>query len=146
MIWKLRIFGEPRPVPRKTIGRPGGTKRASLYYQCKTEAERSKISWMERVQMEALAVRPDEMIPLGVPIAVYGSIYLTRPKSNKSKIPGVKPDTGRIVEVIEDQLQGIVYANDSQIADHGKWRRRWANVSPNDDEDPGISIVVEVMR
>lgn len=153
MIWKLRIYGEPRPYPGKE---PRKGKGWMLKGQRKksTDADKRRFAWLEEVRTIAQFNRPDRMIPLeetdgtDIAIKVGGCVYITKPKSATRKYPcSIRDgDNDNYWYVVHNALEGIVYENDCQIVDHTCQRKRWANVGPNENEDPGISIVVEVMQ
>ena len=74
--------------------------------------------WRKTVRVEAIKAMGFEH-PAGkrIPIRVEASFFLPRAKSNKSVDHVIKPDLGKLLRAIEDSMTGVVYEDDSQIAE-----------------------------
>lgn len=149
MIWKLRIFGEPRPYPGKEVAQRWGYGSMILKGQRakSTEADKRRLAWFEVVKIKVALHEPSEIISLRTPVKVSGCVYITKPEKSTRKYPSSSRDgdCDNYWYVVHNALEGIVYENDGQIVQVSE-RIRWANNGTNEDEDPGISIVVEVMN
>ncbi len=75
--------------------------------------------------------------PLDIPLKVEYRCYRSRPKSaGKSVYAATRPDWDNYAKAIGDALQGILWTEDSRIAD-GRVLKLYA-----EDDDPRIEITV----
>lgn len=115
----------PHPVTRITIfgvpvgkGRARSTKDGRHYTPAKTRAYEDQVRTLAKLAMGRAP-------PHGEPIALSVSIYLTVPQSwaqwkrdaalSGAVLPTGKPDASNVVKAVEDGMNGIVYADDSQV-------------------------------
>jgi len=94
-------------------------------------------------QIQAMWHRPD--IPFTGPLVLRAKFYRMIPKSFSNRRrdyaeagklrPATKPDLDNLVKLVKDAMQGIFYANDSQIVriEAEKWY----------SENPRIEIILE---
>jgi len=126
----LRVEGEPIPWSVSKIYRHGQKKNPRL------------IAWQRLISLQAkLKHMGDPWI--GAVLVRFITIRRTRPKSNKTKWPIVKPDLDNYIKAVWDALQGIIYVNDSQIVHYERGPRKvWATeIAP-----PGITLEIERME
>ena len=133
MLKIIIIPGQPVSKLRARDGiRPNGKK--FKFSPAKTKA------WEEVVALEGLRVFGGKPIPKGTPVKISCEFFFRLPKSH-FKYPGVetltshlvKPDTSNLVKLVEDALNGIAYADDSQIyciTDTYKWYCSITNNNP----------------
>lgn len=107
---------------------PGGSKRAGMNKQGRifVRDDNPKTQpWKLRIGQVAGELMAGREMFKG-PLYLVATFYAPRPKShyNKSGVsrsapryPTVRPDTTKLLRPLEDALQGIVYADDSQIVE-----------------------------
>ena len=133
----LTIEGEAVPQ-----GRPRFTRNGHAY-----DPERSR-EYKEKVALAAsLAMRGEQVFPRETPLRCIITVWKQMPKRfnqrqralAKAEIlrPTVKPDIDNMAKAITDAMNGIVYADDSQIVELvcGKYY----------DDKPGVIVTVEPM-
>ena len=96
------------PVPQ---ARPKVTRRGHVYYPAKSAAYRKRIAGLLKLGRKGRETMPG-------PLKVYLTFCRTRPKSNKSKWPTVKPDIDNLAKQVIDALMdaGVIY-DDGQICE-----------------------------
>lgn len=107
-------------IPGEAV--PQGRPRFNRYTGRAYDPEKSK-QYKAKVQTEAKKVAPVK--PVECPVCLFIKIYRSIPKSFSKKkrqaiadgrlLPTTKPDVSNIVKGIEDALNGVWYADDSQI-------------------------------
>jgi Holliday junction resolvase RusA-like endonuclease len=75
------------------------------------------------------------------PIGVALTFFLTKPKSNKSALPIVKPDLDNLVKSTLDAMKKLVYKDDNVITDI-QAKKRWCSDRYDPQGGvPGVDIV-----
>lgn len=108
------VSGRPQPEAKKQIN----TRTRTVYPR---DPDGSKRAWMENVRLcarKAMYSQRVKMIPAKVGVSVDYDFYFRRAKSNKDEQMVVKPDESRLIEAIDDALEGVCYVNDMQINCH----------------------------
>ncbi len=117
------VYGNPEPRGSKTAGIGKGGRRFMR------DSNPKSYPWMRDVaQAAGIAMRAQPL--LRGPLRVDVDFYLPRPKGhfgtgkNAGKVrpsapsrPITKPDKGKLERGTLDALEGIVYANDSQVVE-----------------------------
>lgn len=113
---ELRILvpGVPIAQPRHKVALRG--RRAVAYIPC----DHAIHEWRRRVARFAVAAAEEQGWEFawcegGVGIDV--AYYMPRARSNKRKLPTIKPDLSNLNKAIEDALTGIVWRDDSVICE-----------------------------
>jgi len=84
------------------------------------KAYKQQVAWAANLAMGAI---PPARCPVVLSIAVYRAKGIPRSKAARADAlaglvrPVTRPDGTNLQKAIEDALQGIVYANDSQVVD-----------------------------
>lgn len=137
------VPGHPQPEAKKRIRR-GETQwnRPRLH---RRDDDGSKRSWMETVRMcarKAMFEQKVKMIPAKVGVTVNYDFFFLRAKSNKDEQMVIKPDESRLIESIDDALEGVCYRNDMQINCH------LVHTAYADNNHPGGVVIgiLETMR
>jgi len=76
---------------------------------------------MENVRLCARRAKHTQsftVIPAKTGVTVDYHFYFKRAKSNKDEAMVIKPDESRLIEAIDDALEGVCYPNDMQINRH----------------------------
>lgn len=129
---KFIIEGNPRGQ-----GRPRATIRgrhASVY-----EAKEDTL-YKNNITAQIVAQRPRFIIDS--PVVLDAKFYLPRPKyhyNSKGAIkerfqdarPTGKPDLSNLIKAVEDSLNGIVWADDSQIVHYGNSGKYYTDTRPH---------------
>lgn len=129
--FRFWISGEPTAQARPRVTRKG------CYYPEKSSSYRT---WAVLQLKAQNAGRP----PLAGPFRLQITVWIKRPKSNKSLRPIVKPDWDNFGKQISDALgkrkgAGIL-GDDAQVCD-GRVIKRWAT----EWIEPGVEVVVEAL-
>lgn len=111
---RILVSGVPVAQPRHRVALRG--RRAVAYIPC----DHAIHEWRQRVaRFAAEAVREQGWQPSlaesGVGIDV--TYHMPRARSNKRKLPTIKPDLSNLNKAIEDALTGIVWRDDSVICE-----------------------------
>lgn len=100
---------------------------------------RENTEWASIVGLTARDHAP--IIPWSGPIALHLSFYMPRPKSGKNaKYPTKRPDIDNLIHKLTDQMNGVLWADDSQIVDLVV-SKKFAPVQPY--ETTGLHVYVE---
>ena len=105
-------------------------------------------SWRQEVTLSALQASPATYVclesrlkeilfrrPLAVKLSAV--FYMPRPKSRKkAKHYTTRPDLSKLTRSLEDALTGVVWDDDSQVAQYGDVRKEYG-------EPPRTEVVVE---
>lgn len=159
---RFRVHGEPQPWPKKEnqvipAGRDPRTGRMKFrvktferdYHTRKNpitgKTEKYGYGYIARYKRELVAAAKEAMAgrpPFGkaVPLYLLKTFWRTRPKSNRSRFPVTTPDVDNYGYLVHNVLEGVCYANDSQITDSTELKR-WAD----DDNPPGVLIILGPM-
>lgn len=126
------------PVPQ---GRPRFTvmgKHVKAYDPAKSKKYKmqlKKTAW--RIMIHNIWQRIDN-----APISMNLIFVLPRPKRPKNKDYHItKPDLDNLVKAVKDALNGIAYADDSQITELKATKRYCQDVEP-----PGVIVNIEEIR
>jgi Holliday junction resolvase RusA-like endonuclease len=111
----LYVSGEPAPKgsPRVvTRGKGGRVLSSPLVLSDSAKTER----WQAAVRAEA--TRHLRLIPpLTVPVSVFISFCLRRPKSVRRAFPSVKPDIDKLIRSTLDGLNGVAFTDDALVVE-----------------------------
>ena len=104
----IEIPGEPIAQPRARVSTRNGVSRAYVPASHPVHAYRQAIAltWRSAVGRMFLG-----------PLRVTIELTFTRPKSAKRSHHTVRPDLSNCVKAVEDSLNGIAWADDSQIVE-----------------------------
>ena len=109
------------------------------------------VNWRSDVKAAALAVFDGSSGLLEGPLCMDVTIYIARPKNMIWKtrpMPAVPttsgPDRSNVMKSLEDALQGVLYANDNQLAD-GRIRKLYCAGPGYGDVRPRTEVSVEVI-
>jgi len=104
----IEIPGEPIAQPRARVSTRNGVSRAYVPASHPVHAYRQAIAltWRRAVGRMFLG-----------PLRVTIELTFTRPKSSKRSHHTVRPDLSNCVKAVEDSLNGIAWADDSQIVE-----------------------------
>jgi Holliday junction resolvase RusA-like endonuclease len=107
------------------------------------------VNWRSDVKSAALAAFDGSGGLLEGPVCMNVDIYVKRPKKlvwkNRPMPPvhcATKPDRSNVLKSLEDALEGVVYVNDSQIAD-GRARKLYCAGPSYGDVRPRTEVSVE---
>ena len=145
MIWTLRAFGDPSPKGSWEIYALHAPLRydGDCFYRIKDMALKPSQGdrlrrWKHALEIAVLeAGRPKHPIA-GCPVTVTCMFLMHRPAKPKDAQPIVAPDLDKLVRAVGDVLQGVYYANDSQIV---AWK---ASKMYELDGNPGAIVAVEI--
>lgn len=137
----LEVLGIPAPKGNKTAYRSGDR---IVLVEGKSPAGRQRVaSWREAVASQARIVCADMPgIPFADgPLRVTFAFRLPRPKSKAKKIvlPTTKPDADKLARLAGDELNGIVWRDDSQVCELLITKTYATGI-------PGATITVEAME
>lgn len=132
MIQHFIIEGNPRGQ-----GRPRATVRGrhASVYEAKEDTQ-----YKHNLAAQVVTQRP-QFIP-DAPVLLDAKFYLPRPKYHynskgvikdrfKDALPTGKPDLSNLIKGVEDALNGIVWADDSQIVSYGESGKFYADTKPH---------------
>ena len=109
------------------------------------------VNWRSDVKAAALAVFDGSGGLLEGPLRMDVDIYVRRPKKliwKKRPMPpvfcDVKPDRSNVLKSLEDALEGVIYINDSQLAD-GRARKFYCAGPGYGDVRPRTEVSVEAI-
>lgn len=138
------VNGEPKSAGSKRafmVGKKGGPKRPILVDTCKNE------DWKTAVRAAAVAAHKTGL--LRGPIYLRVVFWMLRPKSHynskgqlKAGAPQwhtKKPDATKLLRCLEDCLKGIVWIDDSEVAEQ-------CVKKPYCSENPGAAVIIEEMN
>lgn len=121
----IRVFDTPKPGGSKRAFIPKGWTRPVLVDACK----KNKV-WRDSVKAAALSVLGERFEPLAGPLGLEITFVMPRPKGHygsgknaaalKTTAPRFhtsKPDATKLTRSTEDALTGVVWRDDSQIAE-----------------------------
>jgi Holliday junction resolvase RusA-like endonuclease len=98
---------------------------------------RSNTEWAAVVGQIARENAP--IIPWTKPIQLGLVFYMPRPKSSKKEVyPTKRPDIDNLFHKLTDQLNGVFWADDSQVVTLSAGKR-----FSTDDQPPGLRVVIE---
>lgn len=119
------VYGNPQAQGRPRAGRTR-TGKVVMYDPTDSKSYKQQVAWV------AAEHRPSKLIESAVMLTVR--IYRPIPKSftktkrqkaiNGEIRPDTKPDLSNYLKGIEDAIEGVILANDSQIVQYGecgKW-------------------------
>lgn len=144
------VPGEPRPQPR-----PRFDRRTGRVYSGEHKSTRSVTGWRHAVALKGVeAMRNARLEPMTGPLSLELEVYMPRPTSHhvandparplKKTAPQyhtTKPDRSNLEKAIEDALNGVTWADDSQVVD-GPIRKLYAR-SP---EEVGALITIRELE
>ena len=113
------VFGKPRPQGSKKAIFNKHTGKAFMIEQVSgVKPYRQDIAGMALAEIKAKSA-PLPMIPKPGSVYVKASFYFQRPKNPKVKRsrPTVTPDADKLARAVLDALTGIVFTDDSQVAE-----------------------------
>ena len=106
----MRFFvaGDPKSKGSKSLMRTKGGR----YLMIESNANALR-KWMKAIAQHA-QLACDKRIE--GPVLLKCAFYFRRPKTvKKRKLPHVKPDLDKLLRAVNDALQGIAFADDSQV-------------------------------
>ena len=79
------------------------------------DSSRALKAWREAIGWKAKEAMAGHKPVADEPVALSLMFFLERPPTVKRKQPHVKPDLDKLARAVLDALEGIVYAQDSQV-------------------------------
>ena len=140
----IEFFVAGEPIPQS---RPRRNPTTGAFYSNATPALKA---WKEAISMTALSHKPNELVA-ETPIHIRLDFRLPLPKTIKGRRgkvePWGRPDVDNLAKAVYDAIEGIIYANDSQIT-VAVVRKRWEvtcgrNHLATEREPPGVGVVIE---
>lgn len=113
---------------------------ARAYDPAKSRAYKQKVQTMARLKAPAEPV----LCPVSLSVLIYRKIPKSFSKKKRELIkagllrPTTKPDISNILKGVEDALNGVWYADDSQIIAYGKVEKYYS-------DEPRVEIMMETM-
>lgn len=128
MILEFCILGKPQGKARPKFARRGKfvttyTPDATINYE----------AWVK----QSFINKYKDFTPLETPLKLELNAYFSKAKSNKMKLPMIKPDVDNIIKIIADSLNGIAYKDDKQIISV-KASKVWADI-----DIEGVYVYIE---
>jgi Holliday junction resolvase RusA-like endonuclease len=141
--WELHVAGDPRPKGSWCIC-PRCRPRIVAGEKCypikglflKADESERLAQWKHQIEIAVLEAGRPKVPLVDVAIKVSVLFILARPLKPKAAVPIVAPDVDKLQRAIGDVLQGVYYANDSQIVDWSASKRYGA---------PGAHIVITAL-
>jgi len=126
--YRVEVAGKPVPLPR-----PRANWKTRIFYN---PAGRKVTAFKALVKAAIPASRHGAVFPSGVPVAVTITFYMRRPDTDfkrGSRIGGVlkamvpvmrpiSPDLDNLVKFVLDALNGVLFADDSQVVQLTAWK------------------------
>lgn len=122
------VYGNPIPKARaRTVRLKNG--KSHSFTPIETEI------WENIIRTSALPHRPERLLEGA--LALEATFYFMPPKNRPKKrvYPSVKPDLDNLTKSVKDALEGLIYANDSQIVEEHT-RKLY-------DKTPRIEVVIK---
>lgn len=168
-IFRIRVFGEPRPTPKKEVSRTGipyvsdyRTRKNPITGKSEKYDRGYKTAWLKQVRKQVwdlMQERGLQPYPKNHPIAIGLLFFITKAKSCTLKFPSQDPDLDNLEYGIMNCLKrtikgsektllggyypgGVLFYEDNQSV----WRigpsgKIWAKDS-NQEANPGVLITV----
>lgn len=110
---QLEVPGEPKPQQRP---RSRAVKKNGKWISMAYNAKGPDMDYRTRVaDIAAREMKGSELLSGALIMQI--NFWITKPKSKPKwkSLPDVKPDIDNLVKAVKDALEGIVFANDSQV-------------------------------
>lgn len=130
------VPGAPVPKARPRFSSRGGVART--YTPAKTRAYEARVADAGRA---ALCGAWPLQGPLKAVVRVHLPALKSGPKAHRSAPPTGRPDLDNVVKAVLDALNGVLYADDSQVVTLKAYKRRC-----DLGEEPGVGVLVVEFR
>lgn len=128
----------PQPWPKEQAGTAASGRNFSYYRDPKGLIK----NWMETVRLGAVTAMVNmgwDLEPPGVAVLLGVSLWIPRPKSNKTDLHVQRPDYSNFKYLVENVLQAVTYHEDCQVLGPLPGGKFWAGKT----NKPGVMITLK---